>query len=62
MAKANITKKKAVSIKGVLDILSEDNQINVVIEDGEAMSLAGILQDFDNCEVTINVAESVDIA
>ena len=59
---AKITKKKAISIKGVLDILKEDNQINVVIEDGEAIALADILQDFDNCEVTISVTESVDLA
>lgn len=59
---AKITKKKAISIKGVLDILKEDNQINVVIEDGEAIALADVLQDFDNCEVTISVTESVDLA
>lgn len=59
---AKITKKKAISIKGVLDILKEDNQINVVIEDGEAIALADVLQDFDNCEVAINVTESVDLA
>lgn len=59
---AKITKKKAISVKGVLDILKEDNQINVVIEDGEATALADVLQDFDNCEVTISVTESVDLA
>lgn len=59
---AKITKKKAISVKGVLDILKEDNQINVVIEDGEAIALADVLQDFDNCEVTISVTESVDLA
>lgn len=61
MAKANITKKKSVSIKGVLDIT--DKGINIIIEDsGEPMSLADILQDFDNAEVSISVGESVDIA
>jgi hypothetical protein len=59
---AKITKKKAISVKGVLDILKEDNQINVVIEDGEAIALADVLQDFDNCELTISVTESVDLA
>ena len=59
---AKITKKKAISVKGVLDILKEDNKINVVIEDGEAIALADVLQDFDNCEVTISVTESVDLA
>lgn len=59
---AKITKKKAISVKGVLDILKENNQINVVIEDGEAIALADVLQDFDNCEVAINVTESVDLA
>lgn len=61
MAKANITKKKSVSIKGVLDIT--DKGINIIIEDsGEPMSLADILQDFDNAEVSISVGESVDVA
>ena len=59
---AKITKKKAISIKCVLDISKDDNQISVVIEDGEAMALADILQDFDNCEVAISVTESVDLA
>lgn len=63
MAKANITKKRTVSIKGVLDINKDDNQIYVLIEDSdEPMALADILQDFDNAEVAINVGESVDIA
>ena len=59
---AKITKKKAIAIRGVLEISKGDNQISVVIEDGEAMALADILQDFDNCEVAINVTESVDLA
>lgn len=59
---AKITKKKAISIKGVLDISKDDNQIYVVIEDGETMALADLLQDFENCEVAMSVTESVDFA
>lgn len=62
MSKA-ITKKKSVSIRGVLEISKADNQIFVCVEDGgEAMPLADILQDFDNAEVSMSVTESVDIA
>lgn len=59
---AKISKKKAISIKGVLDISADNNQIYVVIEDGEAMALADLLQDFENCEVAMSVTETVDIA
>ena len=59
---AKISKKKAISIKCVLDISADDNQIYVVIEDGEAMALADLLQDFENCEVAMSVTETVDIA
>ena len=63
MSKSSITKKRTVSIKGVLDISKDDNQIYVLIEDSdEPMALADILQDFDNAEVAISVGESVDIA
>lgn len=59
---AKISKKKSITIKGVLDISKEDNQIYVVIEDGETMALADLLQDFEMCEVAMSVAETVDIA
>lgn len=59
---AKITKKKGISIKGVLDVASDDNQIYVLIEDGEVMSLAELLRDFSDCEVAISVTESVDLA
>lgn len=59
---AKITEKKSISIKGVLDINKDDNQIYVVIEDGEATALADLLVGYDNCEVAMNVSESVDLA
>lgn len=63
MAKANITKKKSISVHGILDIAKEDNQIFVQIEDSdEVKSLAEILQEFDNCEVSLFVNESIDLA
>lgn len=63
MAKANIVHKQSISIKCVLDISKEDNQIYIQLEDNdEPMTLADVLQGFDNSEVTINVAESTDIA
>lgn len=62
MAKANITEKKSVSIKGVLNVDKADNTIVVELEDGEAMELASILQSFDGVEVAMSVTNSVDIA
>lgn len=63
MAKSNITKKRSLNIKGVVDICKEDNTIYVSCEDNaEAFSLADLLQDFDGAEVTISVTESVDLA
>lgn len=63
MGKANITKKRNISIKGVLDVNKEDNKIYVDIEDSnEPMSLADLLQDFDNCEISMTVGESIDLA
>lgn len=61
MAK-NITKKSTINIKGVLDINKADNQIMVIIEDGETMALADLLQDYENAEVSISVSESLDLA
>ena len=63
MGKANITKKRNISIKGVLDVNKEDNKIYVDTEDSdEPMSLADLLQDFDNCEISMTVGESIDLA
>lgn len=59
---AKITKKKTISIKGILDISQENNQIYVETDSGEALSLADILQDFDGADVTISVSESIDLA
>lgn len=63
MGKANITKKRNISIKGVLDVNKEDNKIYIDIEDSdEPMALADLLQDFDNCEISMTVGESIDLA
>lgn len=60
MAKANITEKKTVSIKGVLNI--DEDVIIVELEDGDTYALSEILKNFNGAEVSINVAESRDIA
>lgn len=57
---AKISKKKSVSIKGVLQM--DSNELYVQIEDGELMPLSEVLADFDNCEITMSVAETVDLA
>ena len=63
MSKSSITKKRTVSIRGVLDISVEDNQVYIQLEDSEnAMSLAEVIQDFDNCEVSLSINESIDLA
>ena len=59
---AKITKKKAISIKGVLEVSKDNDEIFVAVEDGETFSLGRLLEDFDNCEVAISVTESVDFA
>lgn len=59
---AKITKKKTISIKGILDISQENNQIYVETDSGEALPLADILQDFDGADVAISVSESIDLA
>lgn len=63
MSKSSITKKRTVSIRGVLDISVEDNQVYVQLEDSEnAMPLAEVIQDFDDCEVSLSINESIDLA
>lgn len=59
---AKITKKKSISIKGVLQISKDNDEIYVEVEDGETLSLARLLADFDSCEVAVNVTESVELA
>lgn len=59
---AKITKKKSISIKGVLDVSKDDNQIYIVLEDGETWALSDLLNDYDDSNVVISVTESVDFA
>jgi arginine repressor len=62
MGKANVTRKNSLSIKGVLNVDVSDNTVVVEIEDGEAMELASLLEDFNGSDVSISVGESIDIA
>lgn len=56
------SKNTTVNLHGVLDVSVEDNIIYIVNEDGEAKALADYLNQFDNCEVSMSVKESVDLA
>lgn len=62
MAKANIVEKKSISIKGILNVDADENNIIVEVEDGEAFELATLLSKFDGSEVAISVGDSKDIA
>lgn len=59
---AKITKKKSISIKGILDVNKDDNQIYIIIEDGETWALSDLLNDYNDSEVVISVSESIDFA
>jgi uncharacterized FlaG/YvyC family protein len=62
MAKANVIRKNTLGIKGVLNVDKDSNSVVVEIEDGEALELASLLDDFNGSEVSISVGESIDIA
>jgi arginine repressor len=62
MAKANVIRKNSLGIKGVLNVDKDSNSVVVEIEDGEALELASLLDDFNGSEVSISVGESIDIA
>lgn len=62
MAKANVIRKNSLSIKGILNVDKDSNSVVVEIEDGEALELASLLDDFNGSEVSISVGESIDIA
>ena len=62
MAKSAITKKNSISIKGILNIDTDENKVVVETKDGEAFELATLLADFNGSEVAISVGESIDIA
>lgn len=58
---AKIVKKNSLSIKGVLNVNTNDNKILVEIENDEPIKLADLLQGYDGSDVSISVNESVDI-
>lgn len=62
MAKANVVRKNTLGIKGVLSVDTENNRVVVEIEDGEALELASLLDDFNGSDVAISVGESIEIA
>ena len=62
MAKANVVRKNTLGIKGILNVDTENNRVVVEIEDGEALELASLLDDFNGSDVSISVGESIDIA
>lgn len=62
MAKANVVRKNTLGVKGILNVDTENNRVVVEIEDGEALELASLLDDFNGSDVTISVGESIDIA
>lgn len=62
MAKANVVRKNTLGIKGTLNVDTENNRVVVEIEDGEALELASLLDDFNGSDVAISVGESIEIA
>lgn len=62
MAKANVIRKNTLGIKGILNVDTENNRVVVEIEDGEALELASLLDDFNGSDVAISVGESIEIA
>lgn len=59
---SKIVKKKSLSIKGVLNVNIDDNNILVEIENDEPIKLADLVQEYDGSEVSISINESMDIA
>lgn len=62
MAKANVVRKNTLGIKGILNVDTENNRVVVEIEDGEALELASLFDDFNGSDVAISVGESIEIA
>ena len=62
MAKANVVRKNTLGVKGILNVDTENNRVVVEIEDGEALELASLLDDFNGSDVAISVGESIEIA
>lgn len=59
MSKASVTTKQSLSARGILNLGGDE--ILIEIEDGEVVSLAELLKDFDGREVAISVNNSTDL-
>ena len=58
---AKISKKKSISLKGIVSI-TEDNQIVFEVEDmPEVVELANLLEDFDGQEISLSVNQTEEI-
>lgn len=58
---AKISKKKSISLKGIVSI-TEDNQIVFEVEDmPEVVELANLLDDFDGQEISLSVNQTEEI-
>ena len=56
-----ISKKKSISLKGIVSI-TEDNQIVFEVEDmPEVVELANLLDDFDGQEISLSVNQTEEI-
>lgn len=58
---AKISKKKSISLKGIVSI-TEDNQIIFEVEDmPEVVELANLLEDFNGQEISLSVNQTEEI-
>ena len=58
---AKISKKKSISLKGIVSI-TEDNQIVFEVEDmPEVVELANLLEDFNGQEISLSVNQTEEI-
>ena len=58
---SKISKKKSISLKGIVSI-TEDNQIIFEVEDmPEVVELANLLEDFDGQEISLSVNQTEEI-
>lgn len=58
---SKISKKKSISLKGIVSI-TEDNQIIFEVEDmPEVVELANLLDDFDGQEISLSVNQTEEI-
>ena len=58
---SKISKKKSISLKGIVSI-TEDNQIIFEVEDmPEVVELANLLEDFNGQEISLSVNQTEEI-